>query len=460
MRKATKTLRFPYSGLSRNLSYQESVTPDGVKVYGTPDAMNVRGADPLLERTRGGSRPGLKRISGIASDAGIYGDWQWPNGEKVEWPEGEEVTFGGDTPTYLAPDGVTRCIDPHRVVIAKASKGAVPNGYSICCTYRGRIFVAKDTMWYCSRIGEPTDWDYGAYSDDPARATAGNVALATDKGDPITALIPINDKCLYIATARSLWVIVGEPTTGTMTKVSEGVGVCGASAWCYDGRHLWILSYQGVFTLAIGEHPIYFSYRVPQLEGTDASAVLVTDHDTNGVFIVSSSVGSWYVDKAAKSLWPFSFANEGMRPVSAAHILLNGINRTAFHCADGEWRYFDRDATTDDGEVIESFVLLGPFRISDDSMTDGMLAELYATMGEGSAEVKVEVFTGKSPEEAVRNVTAYAGDAFKYTIYGGWNNVFRPRIRGAWCVLKLSSNGRWAYESIAALSKGLGRLRA
>lgn len=456
MRSLTKTIRFPLSGVSRNLSYRESAMPDGEKVYGTPDAMNVRGKCPFVDRERGGTRPGLVRLDGVVADDGTD-RWLWPNGEAIEWPEDKgEMPFTLRTTTYSAPDG-SRIVEPHRVVLANASKGAVPEGWTVCCTYRARVFVAKDASWYCSRTGDATDWDYGDYSEDPARATAGNVALAGDRGDQITALIPVADSVLYVATARSLWKITGEPTSGKMTLVSDGVGVCGANAWCFDGRHLWILSYQGVFTLAAGEHPVYFSYRVPLLKGDDPYALLVADHETNGVMLLSSK-GDWYIDKAEKSLWPFSFAEPGHDPVAAAHCVVDGVNKTLFRCLDGEWRHFSDKASDDDGTPIASHVLFGPFRLSDGDATDGLFAEIMATLAVGSADVTMRIYAGRTPEEAVIAANdATATPAFK--VVAGFNPVVRPRVRGAWGVIRLSSEGAWAYESAIVTSKALGRLR-
>ena len=457
MRKATKTLHFPLSGVSRNLSFRESVTPDNEqKVYGTPDAMNVRGDCTFLDRARGGSRPGLKRLVGVAAEA--TGKWAWPSGEPIEWPgDAGHIGFDLATTKYVAPDG-TRIADPHRTVLAQASKGDAPESPTATCTYRARVVAAKGAMWYASRTGDAGDWDYGAYSEDPGRATAGSVALASEQGDEITALIPIADKWLYVATRRSLWLMSGEPTSGSLVRVSEGVGCCGANAWCYDGRHLWLLSYQGVFTVDPGAaHPIHFSYRVPQLKGTDADALMVADHEKNAVMLLSASAGSWHIDKAAKSLWPFTFANAAHKPLAAAHVLVGGKNKTAFRCADGNWRYFDDEAADDDGTPIASRVLLGPFRLSDSDAADGLFAELYATLAAGSADVKVEVFTGRSPEEAVPGTDEAGTPSFVVT--DGWNPVIRPRARGAWCVIRLSSNGRWGYESAYVANKALGRLR-
>lgn len=454
MRTAAKTLHFPLSGVSRNLSFRESTTPDGVKDYGTPDAMNVRGCCTFGDRARGGSRPGLAKINGVVDTPSAV-PFMWPNGEEVLWPDGSSVLASVESRT-VTPDG-REIVDPHGPVKVEAVKGNAPetDDGSVTARYRARTFVSSCSMWFCSRTGDETDWDYGGDSEDAGRAVAGNVALAGCAGEPITAIIPVADKFLYIATARSLWCVHGEPTSGQTVLVSDGVGCCGRNAWCFDGRHLWILSYQGIFTLAPGEHPVYFSHRVPLLSGLDEDAILVADHETNGVYAFMSGA-CWYVEKDTKSLWPMSFG-QTVAPVSAAHVVVGGVNKTAFMCADGEWRVFDPGSSTDDGIGFASSVAIGPFRLSDGDDKDGMLSEVYATTGTGSDDVSVRFYTAHSPEDAVRS--AEDGGGVEFVVTDGWNQVIRPRVRGAWCVMVLSSSGRWAYESIHVQNKALGRLR-
>ena len=64
----------------------------------------------------------------------------------------------------------------------------------------------------------------------------------------------------------------------------------------------------------------------------------------------------------------------------------------------------------------------------------------------------------KECEEAVK--AAILNTQFSvFTFTGGYNAVWRPRVRGAWCVIVLASEGKWAYESILAKLKHTGRLR-
>ena len=458
MRSVPKLLHFPLGGLNRAISYRDSTTPAENGVYGTPDSMNVVGPCPFAGRSRGGSRPGLRRFD-VVSDGGD-GVWFWPNGEPVVWPgEGAvEVSFSAPAENFVGPDG-TKVINPHAVFVPTASLGSVPKSVSASCFYRARMFVSSGSDWFCSRTGDVADWDYGGDSEDASRAAAGNVALAGARGDDIVAFMPVGDSMLYVATARSLWCIVGEPTSGGMTLVSDSVGCCGPNAWCFDGRNLWFMSYRGLHVLAPGEKPVYFSSSVPGMSGFGSGTLVVSDNENAGVYVFSKEAGSWYVDREAKALWPISFADESMFPVSAAHVMDGGVDRVAVVGGDGVWRVFDPESEDDDGVAIASHVVIGPFRTSTSDDVDGMLAEVYATIGHGSELVTAGIFPANNPEEAVSAAEEDYGEACTIHLDPTWNRVVRPRVRGPWCAIRLSSAGRWAYESMKITCKSLGRLR-
>ena len=448
MRTTAKQIVWPVRGVESIAAYHDA-TPDTSRAYASPFAVNVRVRGTLEERRRGGSRPGMKAVEGVAAESG--GRWLWPSGEPVLWPGGAEITFSSDEVVF-APDG-SRVIMPHAVPRVAASKGDAPEGVTIATFYRARLFAAKGTDWFCSRMGDTADWDYGADRDDVARACAGNVALAGRKGDAITAFMPVDDSMLYIATARSLWCLSGDPCGGTIGCVSSEIGVAGAAAWCWSGSRLYFLGVDGLYGLAPGEHPVHLSGAIPALEG-DLSAFMGYDPKESALHMFTAG-GDWFVDlnEERPSFWPVSFG-AGLRPVAIGKATLGGENVAIFRCADGAWRQFADNVPCE----TSSNVALGPFRISADDSTDGFLDELHATMAYASAQVSASVYTGRTAEEAVRAARNNSGTVFFY-LSGGYNAVWRPRVRGAWCVIVLASAGKWAYESIFAKLKHTGRLR-
>jgi hypothetical protein len=123
-----------------------------------------------------------------------------------------------------------------------ATAGSLPTPMGVLCTYRGRIFGAayKGQTWYCSRVGDARDWDYGA---DPVAtsAQAGNTSAAGQPSDGIVAMIPWSDDYLLIFCQRSVWMMVGDPAAGgRVTLIMDEPGLADQYSWCWDedGR-LW-----------------------------------------------------------------------------------------------------------------------------------------------------------------------------------------------------------------------------
>lgn len=458
MRSVAKVLRFPLSGVARDIDYRKAYIPEEETTFATPFAMNVRGGDSLHRRFRGGSRPGLSQIAGVAS-AAPQGAWLWPNGEEVLWPDGARLVYEKSAPEVFAPDG-TRILDFH---FAPNVQGVKLSDKAISATYRNRVVVADGASWYMSATGDAANWDFGVYSEDPARAVAGNVALAGEKGDEITAIIPIRDKALFIATRRSLWRVDGEATSGGLVNVSEHIGCVSANAWAFDGANLWLVAASGVYVCELGSAPLKASSRIPEEFLGMSDALLAYDAEENALHVFGSNsdgtASDWFYDIANKAFWPQSFG-AARRPLAACRMMKDGRSVCVFRCADGKWRFFDHASGADDGtDGIKSRVAIGPIRSSVRDDMDGLVGELSATIAENSADVTVSVYSAKSPEAAVKAADAGLGSPFTATLSAGRNNVLRPRQRGTWAVFVVQANGRWGYESMTAVMKSLGRLR-
>lgn len=450
MRTVSKQIVWPVRGVERISAYHDAV-PDETRAYAAPFSMNVRGRGPLERRMRGGSRPGLRVVEGVSASAN--GSWAWSNGEKILWPDGTPMAFTPNS-ELLAPDG-TRIIDLHAVPNAASSIGDAPKGATIATLYRARLFAAIGSDWFCSRIGDTADWDYGADKDDAARACAGNVALAGRKGDGITAFMPVDDKYLYIGTSRSLWCLSGDPCGGNLSCVSPDIGVSGAAAWCRWGGRLYFLSGRGFVSVAPGEAPTVLSAAIPNLVG-DADSIMGFDPYDNAVYAVAGDE-TWCVelDGSRSAFWPISFEYDE-QPTKIARMTVNGRDCVAFLCRDGKWRVFDEDAPCS----RRSYVALGPFRVSSSDDLNGVLAELHVTTAEGSSDLMATVFTAHTAERAVKFARMGTSPVPSFVFKAGWNAVWRPRVRGAWCVVVLDCpSGKWAFEAVRAICRIAGRLR-
>ena len=354
MQTAAKLLHFPLAGVNRARSVRESTQLDEVRDYFAPFAMNVRGTGPFADRRRGGSRP------------------------------------------YSLP-------------LKEPSSGG------ISVVWRDRLFRTEGSVWMASRTGDHNDFDFGGDIGDVTRAVAGNVAFAGRQGEYITAIFPLGDNMVFIATATALWALSGEPSAGSFRLVSPNIGCISQDAWAWDGVRSYVLSANGLYSLSADAAPVRISDMIPQELKVCTTATLSWDAEYNALHVVSDK-GSWTYELDARAWWPFDLSS------------------------------------------TDSKVAIGPFRTSARDDMDGMLDTLSVTMAEGSSDVSVAVHSGRTPEEALGSAVEQT-DAWTCTVKDGFNPVVRPRTRGAWCVIVLSSQGQWAYESITATVKMLGRLR-
>ena len=459
MRSSFKQLRFPVSGVAKHLSYGDSTIPDENRAFAAPYAVNVRNTCTFGERVRGGSRPGLRRIEGTVTVVD-GGKWLWPNGEAIAWPDGNVIAYTSITKEIVAPDG-SQIIDQHEPISAVAAKGAIPSAPSAAAVYCNRVFLASGADWFCSRIGEHGDFDYGGIAEDTAKALAGNCALAGRKGENITAFMPMGDSAMYVATARSLWMFRGDPSGG-LVRISEYTGCISSNAWCVTPQGIVFLAQDGLYG-AFDDGVKILSAKIPEdFSGID-EAILAYDPQAKGVHIFAERFGEscdWFMAMDGYAFWPVKVP-QAMRPVAMCRIIEGGVDKLALHGADGEWRVFHEEQESDDGEVFVSEVVVGPFRVSARDGLDGMIDALEATFAKGSAAISVEVFSADSAEEAVektQEVNPVRNPPAKM-MSEGRNKVWRPRTRGAWACLKISSLGRWAYEGISVETKLLGRFR-
>jgi len=531
-RTVTKTLTFPLGGVVRRGGYREQTRP-----YSAPWAVNVRGIATLEDRERGGSRPGLSTVSTtdlgssitamvpvvsidsdgardydvvIIADGLIYR----LQGSTVTSEDaalainavtltigGEEIVFPtavsavnpvGATASYSAAeragklylaDSVLRTYDPQTgiVAIVDASSGVIPTAQPVVSVYRDRIILTgANHLWYASRQGDPTDWHFGADHEDPGRAIAGQLAHAGRIGDTPNAVIPVDDKALVFGCENSLWVVYGDPSTGSLERISGEVGIIAPEAWAMspDGD-VAFLSNDGVYLWSAGSKgaPVRFSEgRVPgQLRSVSAATNRITmayDQDGRGYHLfITPDAGTgthWWLDVENKALWPV-LMNALHEPVAVGRVDDGGLAEVILGCSDGYIRKFDKDATDDDGEDLESHVLIGPVRISVDDVRDAVLAEIHGIMADISGEVTWRVVMADSAEVAADTAVAGVASAVAGGVIAGvaasglWadgrNTVVRPRSRGAWVVVWISAVGKWAYEAVPIVARQLGRLR-
>jgi len=450
MRSVNKALRFPFAGVARNLNYRESTYPGEDGAYPTPMAKNVIGCGELSGRLRGGTRPGLATVTGLVFPTSR---WLWPNGENIAWEEADSrMLLENADEGMTAPDG-SHIMPEH------------PN----VTFYRNRKVLAEGSAWIFSRTGDFGDFDFGGDGEDYCRAVAGSLGLAGQKEDAITALAKIGDARLYVATHSKLGVFNGEPTSG-LSMLSENTGIISADAWCNADGTLFFMGQRGLY--AVGEGgPMLASPQMPEdLRGL-TTAILVYDPMYGGIHIFTTrgqnEAKDYFYDISNKAIWPVEYPVTKM-PDAGFVGTVDGVRRVIFHCVDDAWRFWQGDCDDDGGTAVSSTLLIGPFKCGARDDIDGMLDSLNVTLGTVPADsasdvhaVTVAAYPAKSAEEAVRNAMDGNNAGVSCGTFSmGRNPTVRTRIRGAWCVLKLTSNKQWAYEAIQANTKTLGELRA
>ncbi len=428
--------------------------------------------------------------------------WLTAAGDPIQTAAGENIYFnavvssvnpGGDTNAfdaierngklYLA-DSVLREYNPVTGVVSnvQASAGSVPEGQPLVTLYRDRLFLAGENhLWYASRQSDPTDWHFGADMGDTGRAVAGHISEAGSIGEIVQAMIPVKDAALIFASRHDLWLLRGDPAEGTMVRLTEGIGILSPTAWAMapDGM-IAFLSSDGVYLMGAGstEAPTRFSAdRLPEelrnIDPEGETIVMAYDVRDRGFHLfLTPETGSgqhWWLDIENRAVWPVKLP-DGMQPVAVARVQgTSELSDCVMGCRDGILRKFDDDSEDDDGTEIRSHVLIGPVRLPTDDLSDSVLNEIHGMLADTSGIVRWRVLTGKDAETVVQDAvgaieTEMDGDMPDVSFAGGeWrdgrNRVARPRTRGAWVVVWLSSTSRWAFEAIALRINQLGRLR-
>lgn len=330
---------------------------------------------------------------------------------------------------------------------------------SLIAVWGGRIVLSglgtDPNNIFMSAVGDPFNWDYSPAVQTVQQAVAGNVTSGYGKNsDIVTALIPYTDDVLLIGGSHSIRKFLGNPAEGGLNvNVTDITGIAYGAAWCQspEGVIYFFGSRGGVYKMdpenGIPNRLTALSIdeRLSDVDLDNNTVSLLWDDRAIAVRIYitpnDGSATTHYVwDVRNEAWWPFSYANDSHNPASVH--LLSGNNaderKVLEYGQDGYVRMVDVDATSDDGNAIESVVYLGPF-------SDVMLTEIAATFGEGSTCVTWSVCSASSEERALDVAPRQIGK-FK----GGRNASQWPRVFIDRGYIRLSATGPWAMENIRA----------
>lgn len=287
--------------------------------------------------------------------------------------------------------------------------------------YRDRALTTSGRAILASRQGNHSDVAFSADLSDTMRPVIFQLALADAQGPTVVALVPHKDSYLLAFSATSVWVLAGDPATGSLRRISDQVGIIGPYAWCVAHDTVYFLSSRGLYSVGADGSGLkaVSEDRLPEdlIGVTDAACVLTYRHADRGVYITRSSGVSWFYDTERDGFWPYTLAS------------------------------------------TDSHVLLGPFQLGQ-ANAYGRIENLHGTTAAGSADVTWRIVPGDTAEASAVNgkaaITAdLAGTSYSEYVHAegiwaaGRAHMAYPRTRSIWCCLWLRSEGTWAYEAVA-----------
>lgn len=508
-----KNILWPMAGVNRRFAVRSA--PDTRGPWPCSWAVNVRVEDPLDRRLRGGSRNGLTKYvsddlgttiadmasirvsstdggaeevlfvlvdssiktikSGVVTAQVAYltnesGDYLTDaSGNRIVVSSGTAPSSGflvtGQQKVFAVTSSGISKMDPKtgQVDALAATAGTVPTSCRFGAVYRDRLCISgQDNAIYMSRQGNYADWDFGVDASDQGRALAFQLSLAADVGPPPEAIIPCLDNYLLCASARTLWVVQGDPTTGSLRRVSEEIGIVGSKAWVKTDTSIVFLSQDGLYSVnADGSDlkaltPDIVPDELRNINGVTTTVSLGWDQERRAFHIyLRTAEGSdthWLYETTTQSFWPMRLQNNHSPRAVCRHrgeLLLAGN--------DGYVRKVTGD--NDDGAAIQSHVILGPFRLGVQGHY-GRILNMHAMLANGSGRVNWRLVPGDTAEEAADNAKAaieafQAGTSYSSLIHpvvGNWTEgrsiMVYPRVRAVWCCVWLQSTDKWAFEGL------------
>ena len=428
----TLNIKFPSLGVARRLANRSEGYQGG---FPTPWSINCRLEDFLTSRLRGGS------FVGQGTDDFVT-DYTWNGFTATSHPfeDGLRVQL---TTTNTLPAGLSLATD-YYVINATSNTfqvSEVKDGTAVTLTYDGtgthtanpvldkpdpvyrdRAITFSDNAITAARQGDSTDTDLSADVSDVARPILFQLYLADVQGGNVVAVVPHKDAYLVCFTATETWILHGDPATGSLRRVSDEVGILGASAYCVLHDTIYFMSKRGLYQMQADGSGLkaVSADRLPEdLEDiTDSSCILTYTHRDGGVNIHLTSSPSWFYDTERQAFWPF------------------------------------------DTSETDSHVLFGPIKLGELDR-QGLIQTLHGIVAQGSATVNWRIVPGTTAEEAAANgklaITAdLAGNSYSSYVQGsgswtaGRSYTERPRTTAVWACIWLSSAGTWAFEGMTA----------
>lgn len=344
----------------------------------------------------------------------------------------------------------------------------------LICAWRGRLVLAgligDPKNYFMCVPHNPLNWDYSAIFSETV-AFAGAVSnVPSDSGpvdDIVTCLMPYSEDLLFLGGDHSITRMTGDPAAGgRLDTISDTIGVAWGRPFCKDpaGQLYFFSSQGGVYLMAPGAYPIQLSQkikkRLQQVDVQNSHIRLAWDLDRQGmaVFITPDNgdeTTNYFWEERTGAWQPDFYAERGFNPRSV-HVLdgdIAGDRTVLLGCTDGYMRALDNSATDDDGEDIDSYVVIGPMMTKELSIIT--IKSLQATLGANSGDVRFDIYAGTSAEAAFASspILSHGG-----TWKAGRNNVSPISLSAHAFYIKISSSDPWSMEVIQAAIRTKGTI--
>lgn len=302
--------------------------------------------------------------------------------------------------------------------------GEMPEGARLVASYRNRMVLARTKKdpygLYASAHGDPYDWDARKALDTPTAAFRG--IRERRNPDVVTALAPFYDDRLVIGGSNSIQVFSGDLSTeGSINLFTDAMGMSFGLSYALgsDGLLYFFGSRGGVFVMSptsdgranppqeISDFTV--GRELKRIDLSNYRPRLVYDAARRGLHLLMVYIGEgvaptasrprhWFWDEKRKAWWPITYSGSLGDVVSAweqrGELLDDRVINLGW--SDGSVRFLDDGATGDDGEKIDSWVLLGPILATDAEIT---FRRLQLEVSWEGGEVEWSTHASDDPEQ-------------------------------------------------------------
>jgi len=374
---------------------------------------------------------------------------------------------------YFAYDLRTGLVAP----LESKSAGEIPPRAKIGMYWRHRLmflgFADHPSNYVASKLGDIFNYDLFPAVTTSTQAFSGTLTRAGEAADVIVAAIPVWDDLAFILGESRILRLTGDPQDGgNIHLVTDSMGGVFGDSWCKDqsGRvFMFGNSPPGLYMLLPEGDPVPLSrHTLEESEMADIDfgthrIVLAWNPIQRGVHIwrvawsTSTVVDHWFWEEKTHQLvknppiWTDRYGLAGLQPTAYTYLGGDDTRGLLLGCEDGYVRFDDPEAVSDDGTLIDSFVVIGPLTPAGGPERDYRLIDVEIALADDQGGARLEVLASETADSL--GTVQWARD-----LKPGMN-AFRVRVKAPHIYLRLRGVGlkRWAFESgrctIVATSK-------